>query len=598
MNTNTISIITAFFLFISFATHSQTVEQIKNDKNYIWGLGSGTTLNQADQLALQSLISLISTNVQSQFTWLHEGNGKTDSTKVNILVKTYSGATLHNTERIIISDEPDARVFRYVKTTEVHKVFEQRKIKCLQFTNDADKAKTESRLADALRNYYWALILLRSIPDGNEITLPDGNKMLLLYLKAQIDEIFANLKITVANTKTEENITTHQLNITYNNQTVSNFDYTYWDGKDWSPLISAKDGKGFADFTGTSALGLKDIKIKAEYIFENEMRIDKELETVIQNCELVPFRNSVFLIPLNSNAVNDKQNPQFSVSDNLATSNNLKKIESPQKYLDVIGKVAAAIKSKQYQTVQNLFTTDGYEMYDKLVHYGNAQIIDDFTIDAYQDGEKVICRAIPMKFAFANNNRKFVEDVVFYFDKDLKIEAVSFALNQKATNSIASKTQWNENDRMQLINFLEHFKTAYSLKRLDYLESVFSDDALIIVGSVVKIKPSPDNPYKDNKILKYNRLTKQEYLKNLSRCFKSNEFINVNFEESTIKKAGKGGNIYGIQIKQNYFSSNYGDEGWLFLMVDLNNPQQPVIHVRTWQPLDTKDSIFDIGDFH
>ncbi len=609
--TKKISILSAVFILMCFAAQTQTVEEIKRDTGYIWGQGNAATLNQADQLALQSVISLISTNVQSQFTWLYEANGKTDTTKVNILVKTYSGATLNDAKRIIISDEPEARVFRYIKKSEISKVFAQRKIKCQQFTADADKAKTDSRLADALRNYYWALVLLRSIPDGNNMTIPNGNGVLLHYLKNQIDEIFANTRISATKASTEENATTYDLEIKYMNQPAANFDYTYWDGRDWSPLISAKDGRGFSDFSGSGDLGLKDIKMKAEYIFESEMRIDKELETVMQNSELVPFRNSVFLIPVNNIVVSDAKK-QNEVTNSQSTTNgtttnqktdsipknNLKLVENPQKYVEIINKVAAAIRSKQYENGKDLFTAAGYDMYDKLVHYGKAQIIGEYEIDAFQNGEKVVCRSIPMRFAFENNTRKFVENVDFYFDKDMKIEAVSFALNQKARNSIAAKTQWSESDRVLLINFLQHLKTAYSLKRLDYLESVFSDNALIIVGTVVKLKPNADNPYKDNKIVKFNQVTKQDYIKNLSRSFKSNEFININFEESTIKKAGKGGNIYGIQIKQNYFSSNYGDEGWLFLMVDLNNPDQPIIHVRTWQPEPNEDgSIFDLYDF-
>ncbi|MFZ4726955.1 MAG: hypothetical protein ACOYMD_16085, partial [Paludibacter sp.] len=72
------------------------------------------------------------------------------------------------------------------------------------------------------------------------------------------------------------------------------------------------------------------------------------------------------------------------------------------------------------------------------------------------------------------------------------------------------------------------------------------------------------------------------YIKNLKQAFESNEFINIQFEDSYIEKAAKGGNIYGIEIKQNYFSSSYGDQGYLFLGVDLNG--QPIIHIRAWQP--------------
>jgi len=70
-------------------------------------------------------------------------------------------------------------------------------------------------------------------------------------------------------------------------------------------------------------------------------------------------------------------------------------------------------------------------------------------------------------------------------------------------------------------------------------------------------------------------------------------------EQSEIRKAGKGGDIFGVQIKQNFFSSNYGDVGYLFLIVDLNNVEEPIIHVRTWQPeITINDSLYDLSNFN
>lgn len=61
---------------------------------------------------------------------------------------------------------------------------------------------------------------------------------------------------------------------------------------------------------------------------------------------------------------------------------------------------------------------------------------------------------------------------------------------------------------------------------------------------------------------------------------------------------GKSGELYGIQIRQDYFSTYYGDSGYLFLMVDLNNPEEPIIHVRTWQPeRDPNFGIISAGHF-
>ena len=183
---------------------------------------------------------------------------------------------------------------------------------------------------------------------------------------------------------------------------------------------------------------------------------------------------------------------------------------------------------------------------------------------------------------------------MFTLNKEGKIDCLSFGLNKPAVDDIMNQTSWNDTVRNVLINFLESYKTAYALKRYDYINSIFSDDALIITGSVLKHTASNEGQAMSKQAVKYTRQTKSEYMKKLQHIFRSSEFINLRFADNQVRKSGVGGEIYGIQIKQDYFSSSYGDTGYLFLMVDLNNPKEPVIHVRTWQP--EKDPDFGLID--
>ena len=144
---------------------------------------------------------------------------------------------------------------------------------------------------------------------------------------------------------------------------------------------------------------------------------------------------------------------------------------------------------------------------------------------------------------------------------------------------------------MASLQFMENYKTAYSLKRLKYIESIFADDAIIIVGNVVK-KASMVNSDLGKKaifndIVKYNRYDKDTYLNNLRDCFDAQEYINVSFSDNDIRHLKEGGQVYGVQITQDYYSTHYGDHGYLYLMIDMNDEDNPLIKVRTWQA--TKD---------
>ena len=102
--------------------NAQTVDEIKADLGYLWGEGTGITLKEADNEALQMLISQISVQVESKYLqFIQEDESLGDKKnykyqeKVKSIVSTYSNATLHHTERIVINNEPDAKVFRYIR---------------------------------------------------------------------------------------------------------------------------------------------------------------------------------------------------------------------------------------------------------------------------------------------------------------------------------------------------------------------------------------------------------------------------------------------------------------------------------------------------
>jgi hypothetical protein len=188
-----------------------------------------------------------------------------------------------------------------------------------------------------------------------------------------------------------------------------------------------------------------------------------------------------------------------------------------------------------------------------------------------------------MRFSFGHNRRVFVEDVVFDIDdSERKIRSLSFALPNNVCRDILRHEQWSEYARLTIIQFIENYKTAYALKRLDYIESIFSDNALIIVGRIVK-KHAVENNLVTNEVV-LTPYSKTQYLRQLGTVFKSNEYVNLKFTDIDVKVSQKYDDIYGIQLKQDYFSSGYGDSGYLFLMVDLRKKNEPVIHVRTLQP--------------
>ena len=133
------------------------------------------------------------------------------------------------------------------------------------------------------------------------------------------------------------------------------------------------------------------------------------------------------------------------------------------------------------------------------------------------------------------------------------------------------------------------------------MEQIFSDDALIITGQVIKQKPI-DGITLPDKII-YKKYTKYEYLANLRRSFAQKGYIRVTFDEIKVLRHPTDPTIYGVTLHQGYISSNYHDDGYLFILWDFSDELQPQILVRTWQPDSfnggklPEEEVFSLDDF-
>lgn len=577
-------------------TAEERAEQMKANAEYICGEGWGDTYNSADQAALADLISKISLNISNSFEIKEEEfntNSSFDSkTAITSVMNSYAQATLTNTFNLVISNTPQTHVLRYIRKSEVNKIFDERKEKVFDYVRSAMRAEEKAKIDDALRNYYWAFAMVRSLqyPNSVKMTIDGVQRLLVTWIPQQIEEIMSNLSTKIASKDGNE----INLFIKYKGEPVTSLDYTYFDGQTWSNLYSAKDGMGIVELR--PGVEINSLQLKYEYEYADQCQIDKELESVMQLFKGTSFKNaSVYINNLDKkSAVSSEAKKEFEKSvktESAANLETLSKVENEKELAGIMTRVINAIKAKDYDSVSDCFSEDGLEMYKKLLNYGQARLLGDPQFSFYTMGKRVVCRSIPMAFSFKNNRRKFVEDVTFTFNENKKIECVAFGLGSQAKTDIFNKGvgAWSDYAKMVIATFLENYKTAFALKRLDYLESVFDDNATIITGHIIKKAPKVAMEGEsfinsNNKLIKYTRQTKSEYMRKLKMCFQSNQFINIRFADNDVVKMGAGGETYGIQIKQDYYSTNYGDHGYLFLMVDFNDPDNPSIKVRTWQP--------------
>jgi hypothetical protein len=230
---------------------------------------------------------------------------------------------------------------------------------------------------------------------------------------------------------------------------------------------------------------------------------------------------------------------------------------------------------------------------------------DDIVEHCITTGTGYQIRNIPLEMK-PTGEREFGEDeyqeAVISFDKQGNVESFYLSISMNLyMNVIKSNLELTDLRRRQLIlDYVEQFRTAYNQKDINFLNQVFSDDALIITGKVIQQKHAEG--FSTPKI-QYNKQTKDQYIKNLRGVFARNSYIKVTFDEIEVMRHPVNPNFYGVTLLQGWTSGKYHDDGYLFLLWDFTNENAPQIHVRTWQPDKIggkplpKDEVFSLSDF-
>ena len=610
----------AFFFLFCGGLYAQ-VSELKKDPAYLWAEGFGSTREEADQDALANLVSRISVNIESQFSNIEkevvQDGVVTSTTAVESVIKTYSNiSSLPFVESVfegtIINDDGSEtyQVCRYILKSEVERIFDGRHKKVLDFYNAAEQGLANGYIDVALNNYYWAYCLLKSLPHANEIT-NENNEGLMTLIPAKMNEIFGKIKAVKSKKESGgSSIDNVYIKISYDDDPVKSLDFTYFDGKNRTrQLTTARDGDGFMEmYKGASS---KDLWIYCEFEYKNEAVRDEEVLAVLNTMKENPFPKSEIRVTGKFMTEKEMKVEDYDISlEEMAYFNRNEVVltmvqdEDKESYDKVMDAVVKAIKTKNYDGALKYFTDRGQEMFKALVKYGNAKIVTNPNFSYIRFGNQVNCRSLKMCFAFQNNTKKFIENVNFTFNEEGLIEWLAFGLGEEDAEHLLLNPDYSEDVRVLLIQFLENYKTAFALKDLEYIRSIFDDNAVIITGTVIKASNYTSKEKRRFKMsdsdVKYTQYTKQQYLEKLERTFKSNEYVNIRFADHKITTADakKYGVSYGIQIKQDYFSSRYGDSGYLFLWVDFNTPKEPRILVRTWQPEPDKNfGLYGLGHF-
>lgn len=169
-----------------------------------------------------------------------------------------------------------------------------------------------------------------------------------------------------------------------------------------------------------------------------------------------------------------------------------------------------------------------------------------------------------------------------------------------------AKTVQDLENRKMLAYWMDQLRMAYESKDLNYLNSLFDKDAMIITGVRSSRRTGTEVKFSSTETFDYYVNNKTQYLSKLKRIFSVNKKVRVNFRDQeygcnetatvTDRNGEEMPRYYMVWCTQDWMASKYSDTGRLFVLWDFKVPDKPVILVRAWtSPDDPKQ--FSIDDF-
>lgn len=576
------------------AERNNEIERIKESGSFFYA--SGPVCNsdrKAKDKALQNLYSNITDNIRISLIDLGYEDVEEYINKIYLTLGIDEAKKILPMERNVKDDEYS--YFTYIAKDDFDSICDARADMMRYYANQAHRNIKEEDVVEALRSYYWAMMLCVAHPQGAGLILEidDDEYPAFSYLRDNVCETLGMFDFAIAKDNpgeyNDEGLSVI-LNVRAFGKDVSGLKIEYYNGVDDYVEFFVKNGKAKLQLASED---VEEIDVMIRYDFLHNLIAYPEIAKVINNIDEIVLKENV------RRSINVKDylryipnSEDIIVGESEASFSDLN--DNERYLLDMMQKLESAFRSRNYLSVRKYFTGEAFSMLDTIVKNGKMSVVGKQKYEFITLGNVTICRDIDLSFKY-RNNASFVRELVFRYDNEKKlISSIAFRLSTEAEHDIMNKGKWPLDCRYALVNFMEDYQSAYDLKRYDYLESIFSDDALIIVGHVVKKTVLSDQmsfalPEDEVRLMEYDKKT---YFDNLSQVFRSQEYININFKETdfqrqlfSAKDSDAGGeDIYGVRLLQEYSSTTYGDTGYLFLMVDLRDQKRPLIHVRAWQP--------------
>lgn len=549
--------------------------------------------SSALSLALNKLITKIADKYQTAYSSEKIIVKEDMQSSIVQIISTYRNAINNNITKSQVTSNGNVTIICRLSQNALINIFKDREKLAINIYRQAANYEKELELRSALKYYYYSLIIMKSLPYDN---VKFRNRDLTLEIPQKIEMILQNIEFQLSSDQAfPDGSRSIILSALYDKNPITSLEVYYVEDEQIYNIIG-RDGKVCVNVNKNNSFKSK-IVFQLRYSYET---FSKEIPIVYSLWKMVikpQFMNykEVQLSDAQLQASNKTINLNI---DNSQACVCIRQIESETKrFLRLLEDYTNNRLTDLAFYYSDIFLQNKI---NRILQY-NDPINMDYNVysvvnKTFSGGWEV--RRIPVLCRYPTLKKNEVDYLILDFSNEGVLLDVNFSVYNKLYDDFVLNLdrQKIDNQRQEIIKFLEKYRTAYLCRDMYTIEKIFHEDALIIVGRVIKNEKQIKKRWQYNKInpgqptIEYIFLKKYQYLQRLNHVFNIQHDIHLgflNFELEMLPNVKAG--VYGISMRQNYSSTTYSDEGYLFLLIDFfsGNPQ---IHVRAWQPNEWDDN--------
>jgi hypothetical protein len=586
-----------YFLVMTNVLFAVDRDTITDSGLYYFGTGISENVREARDQALAELTSQIAVKVQNSFSAKikESDTGLTES--VEAVLQSYSTAALRNVQsKTTMLEDGRFEVFSYIEKSEVTKIFSSRKNLIADMVAIGEKYRNEGNISFALKQFYYAGILVLSLPDENVVI---GGRNYTTAIPGLINETIHKtefrFKAEYLASDKERNIT---LDVTFDGKPVSLIDFTFWDGTR-QVAVQGRNGMAIFALYGAS-VEMQKLSLQMQYSFYENRR---EYAPVADLWDLVerPIFKARKMVSLQDAEASAAAGTEEKISDSgIALEGCREAIElkfdgtaPPSEALTVDAcKFLAALRQQSAQELPDHMQKDDYLMAKTRAYLKHNQpsLPQAQSASVHRTDIGFEVRRLAVTHRYPSIPKQSTEFLVLDFDSSGQMVDFNVTISDNLYDRFVREAEYGKDwgNRQNIIKFLEKYRSAYLIRDIETVDMMFAEEALIIIGRKIKKKELPADRVKyqqfgDQPDIEYLRLTKEEYLKRQNAVFRSQQDLFLDFGSFDIIKKANAPGVYGVEMRQSYASTTYADEGYLFLLIDFAE-EDPMIYVRAWQP--------------